>query len=153
MARRIATTTTERVDTLIDYPLIELETSSARRSTSNVHFTVSRRQPKINAMDVQGRIKAFENKIAQSALAPDLKQFLDMVWTHRAEAATDYYKVYGLYIRERRRFNVNAGVMKAFFDALLTFVMVPEIQCNPANPRDQLGTLLKKQYGATQANS
>src|SRR5262245_28837274 len=29
-----------------------------------------------HAMDVQGKIKAFENKIAQGALAPDLKQFL-----------------------------------------------------------------------------
>jgi hypothetical protein len=119
----------------------------------NVYFTVASETAEMHRMDVQAKIKAFESKIAQGALAPDLKQFLDMVWTHRAEAATDYYKVYGLYIRERRRFNVDAGVMKAFFDALLTFVMVPEIQCNPANPKDALGALLKKKYGATQAAS
>ena len=104
-------------------------------------------------MDVQAKIKAFENQIAQTAVAPDLKQFLDMVWTHRAEAATDYYKVYGLYIRERRRFNVDAGVMKSFFDALLTFGMLPEIQCSPDDPQDVLGRHLKKQYGATTAPS
>jgi type III HopA1-like effector protein len=104
-------------------------------------------------MDVQAKIKAFESKIAQSTVAPDLKQFLDMVWTHRADAATDYYKVYGLYIRERRRFNVDAGVMKAFFDALLTFGMLPEIQCSPSDPDDDLGAFLKQYYGATTAVS
>jgi hypothetical protein len=120
---------------------------------TKVHFTIARQTIEIAWMDVQGKVKAFENEIAQSSVAPDLKQFLDMVWTHRAEAATDYYKVYGLYIRERRRFNVDAGVMKSFFDALLTFGMLPEIQCSPDDPDDPLGDHLKQNYGATTAPS
>lgn len=99
----------------------------------------------------------------QPALSQELKEFLDIVWSHRVAQATrttarhesaDQVDVYNLYARISTH-RVGLHQVRPFLQGLLTLPQLPEIQCVPTDDPDVdvLGNRLWEEYEATPAPS
>jgi len=107
-------------------------------------------------VNVRSRVAAIESQ--QSAMSHDLKQFLDLVWSHRKRHSDNSYlarnaSAYRLYTRRHKTKGIGSAEMIRFLGDILPMPQLPEIQCSIRDPNDELGQYLKTEFNATRAAS
>ena len=106
---------------------------------------------------VKGRIAQWEAR-GKSRFTDDLKRFLDLAWSSRKSHVNGTYAaentdIYALYARIGRTVGIGPAAVVKFLERLITFPILPEIQCSIDKSSDSLGKYLKKYFSATRAAS